>query len=408
MKIYILSLFFCLSCLATSAQNFYVMRIEGEVMANGKTLKKRDKVKQNSRLTFSGLDARVHLVSTKGNYNLTGNDVGANSQNEFLLELSNDYLASYSKSSSSSYLINAYENTPPPYYNYLLLPETQLPVPAKKNYILKSVTTDTTYRINLEEKNGTILLSPDLFNSVSDTSLIWKVFATDAENDSLSLYTFKNPEWEHPEKIVKNLKDRAVFHYFDWGFNNLRVEYLLTLFNQKKYLPDTLLHELIEQHIHWYNLQFTNIKTTIITPSEISYKDLENRPIDTHFYLAKLMDDTVSVRLLPRTNEGFYLTKSDFTSLDLLTIGENSRGFAIITSKEKIRHPAKANVLYFLQPSIFIELKDIKNDVKFLQKKLKLKDIKKVEEIQKDILMTEYDSKILWSDKIFQTIERNE
>ncbi|MGK0364879.1 MAG: hypothetical protein ACI85O_001939 [Saprospiraceae bacterium] len=406
MKIQILTLLFGLLWLPASAQNFYVMRIEGEVTLNGKLLKKRDKVKQNSRLIFSDLEARIHLVSAKGNYKLTGSDVDVISQNEFLLELSNDYLASYSKSSSSTYSLTRYGNINPPYYNYLLSPQTKLPVPSEKKYILKAVAADTTYRINLEETEGAITLIPDYFTS-QDTSLLWKVFATDAEIDSLSLYTFKNPEWENPEKVIRDFKNRIDSTSIDWDVHNLRAGYLLNLYNQQKYLPDTLLGGLIKKRIHWYHFNSRNTKTAVITPSEIAYKDLEGKVIDTHFYLAKLMGDTVFVHFLRRINKGFYLTKSDFTSLDMSAPSENFRGFAIITSREEIQHPGHAKVLYRFYSPVFIELADIKKDIKFLKKKLKLKDTKDAEELQKDILMTEYGSELLWSEGILQTTERD-
>jgi hypothetical protein len=265
---------------------------------------------------------------------------------------------------------------------------------------LKAIASDTVYRINLEETEGAITLIPDYFTAQSDTSLLWRIFVTDTEIDSLALYTFKNPIWKNPEEIVKDLKSRLASTSFDWNAYNLREGYLFDLFNQEKYFPDTLLRELIKKRIHWYHFKPEDVKTAVINPSKIACQGLENKETDSYFYLTKIMGDTVSVHPVHRTNDGFYLTKSDFISLDTSAPSKVFRSYALVVSEEKIQHPSNAGVLYYFNSPVFIELADIKKDIKFLKKKLKLKELKEAEELQKRILMTEYDSRILWFEGI--------
>ncbi|MDX1940090.1 MAG: hypothetical protein SFU99_06030 [Saprospiraceae bacterium] len=178
--LFIAGLFFLIN--HTTAQNYYVATLKGDVYYQNKLLKKKDKVIPKGNIRFKSVDSYVKLSGPGGLYVLSAK-MGRASGNEFLLTLSNELFPKIRlvTTAAPTFSIEFYPNVLNQWgffgLYYSFLDKTKLAIdPAftadgQMIYLLHETNQGLFYKKVKIQRNSALVLRTDDFATSADNSL---------------------------------------------------------------------------------------------------------------------------------------------------------------------------------------------------------------------------------------------
>ena len=373
-------------------QKFYVLSVKGEVYANDKQLKKRDKINKETNLTFSDCEDAIHLISSKGIFYITGTLATPSESNELILELKNEILEApvFANTSDQTYFHTEY-NFDIPCYTTLIGPKSTLNCSENDNFILEYQNGDSLHTQALIAIDSKVNLTKSSFPITKDPNQVYTIKNNNPESNNSINFNITPKNWIQKEDLIAYLDSLIQTHSISKS-SELYDSTQLSLYKTEKYIPEDLLIELIKTTFNWTNYYHKYSFNSLIEPTFIKIDQLiNNSSNDLEFKLVHVIKDKTYIVPLK--------TKKDYIKIE-------KKNFKIEgIPKEEVFHPSSKhgiivhkndeslwnnNPIVYLNPTQFIDGKGIKKDAKFIKRKTATTNKDELIQILSTLLEDEY------------------